>query len=427
MKGYAVASPRTKKGTSQESSAWMRRLVLRFAFAGAVTGAGAVAHHHYGTKEDVHATVLSVKPVDYFDRNAGMIIKTDRGTFSNTPSRFFHGKGDDDVFFFNTHLQPGAEVVMTVYGREKDGPRNISGLRVVDRARDNTWFGYAAPAADTAFIRATQPMLYRDMVALSRLPLTGKPIFDVITDPAHGITAETQPADNDNTAGSYSLRTRRLSLEMGTDAQTTFHEYFHAVQDINDGEHGFYELGLKDAVFCGLLQEACAMAYEFACLREAENRGIYLRGEKTGSEVERELDDIFDNAYQSGWASCKNRNAVVREKEALAAGGQAIVRYLMGGALQGWTYHYRMQVGMNVNVNAHRIATSPHYLESDAYAEKRLYIFSQMGHISEGFNIVPAEYLGPTSARYVDIALKVSKVTLPEPVSSPYRPAPYKN
>src|SRR5690606_8512743 len=114
---------------------------------------------------------------------------------------------------------------------------------------------------------------------------------------------------------------------------TTFHEYFHALQDMQDGRAdgvAFVDLDKADAIFCSLLMEAGAVGYELMCKKEADNRGIELRpvlaepvymkgGMILGYRVpgscsgESDVQAAFDKAYAVEWKNGAHLNPVTRE------------------------------------------------------------------------------------------------------------------
>jgi len=122
-------------------------------------------------------------------------------------------------------------------------------------------------------ISQKMPQLSRDLALMERLPLTGKPVFDMLKNPAHKIrSCLFSVPKGDSSPSTYQNRLARIARDRST--STSFHEDFHAWQDINSVKEGIYSLSMRDAIVDILLNEAAAVSYEMASRREAENHGL---------------------------------------------------------------------------------------------------------------------------------------------------------
>jgi hypothetical protein len=174
------------------------------------------------------------------------------------------------------------------------------------------------------------PQIARDLALMEKLPLTGQPVFEKLGNPAHGIKSCLFPVPEKSARMStYSSKLARIAR--GSRTTATFHEYFHALQDIN-GDSSIYRLTQKDAVIGILLQEAAAVAYEIAARHEAENKGLtffepleiveQVLGETVtysiiSASTDKETNAAFRTAYDTAWKQNSGADAETREAKAL--------------------------------------------------------------------------------------------------------------
>lgn len=281
---------------------------------------------------------------------------------------------------------------------------------------------YCAANSNQPEMELKTPRLARDMEVLSQLPLTGRPVYNVVTDPANGFQSCIFPADpKQGSRSTYSQKVAKIASN--SDGLTTAHEYFHALQDMNGGNDGFYRLTLRDAVVDNLLQEASAVAYEMAARREASNRGLSFyrppavletRADGTVTtwyflKASTDLGNIaaFREAYDKAWLLNAAADARTREEKSLEAGGQAVVRRLMSGEDRIWSSVYLNLAARNANANGATLSFNSRVYslidsETSGYPAKRDAAFKKMGAVSANINFIPAEFLGPDAERHID-------------------------
>lgn len=413
---YSYSSYRKKEPLGQRIGRFVRKWSLRLAFAGAVGGVGG---HYYGTREKIDATIVSVEAVDIYNPNGALIVHTDKGDFINEKTRFYL-KGDESVAGYDKLLRPGAKVELTVYGYgfiERLGmDRNIVDVVTLTPPRENK--PVTIPTSNPVEIAKNLPQLERDLDILSRLPITGKPIYDIVTNPANHISSHVVAPDDDGAAGTYSGG--QVRVDDGARSTTAFHEYFHAAQDVHDGKVDQFVLTAEDGAFCNLLIEASAVAYELACEKEAGKLGIPLFvpqpvvttvggmthiSWRAGASSDETIRSTFNDAYDDAWGDNASLDAAARERAALSAGGKAVVRYLMQGKNPQWATSYAAIVSQNINNNPHAYLIDGRE-NKPGYIDTRNKAFSQQGLVAEGLNFTPDEYLGTGAATYIQQTLK---------------------
>lgn len=414
---YKYKEPRTFK---QKVKDWTRKTLLTAAFTGA---AAAPSIHYFGTSEDIVATVISV--------DANFTVHTDKGVFANHPT-YMHFKNEKDVLAIDRFLQPGQTVKLTVYGFDPRinsfsldslgihrnisdaskiapailstpmiSPPGSSGTDVTDDT-DTMAPGMSEDNSNIAGITQKMPQLAHDLALMASLPITGKPVYDILKDPANRIRTSLV-ATPLGIPASAAYSDRRLRVPRNTGTSSVFHEAFHAAQDVNEGrDDNMFSLTQKDAVIANLLTEAVAVAYELASRQEARNHGLSFKTRDSsviGAADKQGNIDAFNKAYNKAWGQNASLSAQERETKSLEAGGQAVVRLLLAGGDRAWTQGYTQLVVGNINNNLSHFKTSGN---DPKYPAQRDKVFSKQGNVLPGLQFVPPEYLGPDAPQYIE-------------------------
>jgi hypothetical protein len=452
---------------------FFRKTFLRLAFVGAV---GTPFYHHYGTKENIEAKITSVEtiPSDNKDAPVETIIHTDKGTFVNETTRM-HSKDGEDVAALTKVLQPGATVKITVYGiNPKIGGKTLDGFgiyrNITDAAavsaplspapvvsvvpppvkpagtvivpaaieQDNTAAEVSAANANLADMAQKLPQLYRDLQIMEQLPLTGKGVYDMLKDPASGIVSHLIP-NPEGSAVDGGYQKKHAKIPRGGSSSTSFHEYFHALQDISGGDDAMFKLTMKDAVIDNLLQEASAVAYELAARQEAANHnlaffdpaakvttlsaGVTMTSSTSSASDGAEVKAAFHDAYTAAWDANASLDATARETKALEAGGQTVVRFLLEGKDAAWSASYSQLAAANANNNSQSLGNDGRE-NKPGYKDKRDAAYTKMGSISPQINFIPAEYLGADADAAIDKCFKDMGFTTTALYTAPAKAAP---
>jgi hypothetical protein len=427
------------------------RSAFRKALLVATAAAAADGYHHYGTQEDLTATVTSVEQLA--GAKPRTIVHTDNGTFVNDAT-WLHFKGDGSTHSIANALRPGAHVNLRVYGLHPsalgfspdsfgmyrnilavnvlsggtyaaapaaqaakpapspapapvqtpapigDGPRTQTGV-VADK--DLALPQTCADIANLEDTRATNPQVYRDLAILERLPLTGRAIFAQVTNPDAFLRSCLTPYDeNSGTSGEYS--NKRLNIMRGVSSETAFHELFHARQDLNDAEQLGAKMTMRDAAISNALQEATAVAYSLMAEHEAQKHGIAVAKNSDTNRVGAADKDgtraVFNKTYKTAFAENAALAADAREAKALEAAGRAVVRALMLGDDDDWLRSYAQLVVANLNNN--RGIYSRNTGNEEGYAQTRDSVFEKQGSVSADINIIPREFLGADAERQIN-------------------------
>lgn len=415
---------------------------FRKAMLVAAAGTAVGGYHHYGTGEEMTVTVTQVQQQA---DGAPTLIHTDKGTFVNTAT-WLHLKGDGRTQEIGNTVRAGMRVNVRVYGLHPSvlgfSPddlglhRNIVAATAISgtprpatpppaptpppavtapRAPEvgmRTQLGVVADSnlaraqtcADIATLdelRDTNPQIYRDLAILERLPLTGSAMFAQVTHPDAFLRSCLTPY-NENSGASGQYSNKRLRIMRGMGSQTSFHEIFHARQDLN--EDGLNEkMTLRDAAVANALTEATAVAYGLMAEREAKNLGLTLTDNtdtrRIGADDHEGTRAVFDAAYQTAFAEHTGLAASAREAKALEAGGRAVVRTLMLGDDDNWLRAYSQLVVHNLGVNQHIYGRNT---GSEAgYAQTRKNLFESQGAVSATINIIPREFVGDQAERHI--------------------------
>ncbi len=425
---------------------------------------GVAGYHFYGTQEDIDVTVATITA----DDAGGTIITTDNGTFINSAS-LAHLKFEDKTQDLDDRLRPGARLTLRAYGlnpRVGDFGLHSFGLHrpilkatvrfspgtlaIENPPPDTSWLRFfrstqpyslqttegvtltqnfaqarsCVNSDDLSTMQARNPQVYRDLALMERLPITGRPVFKIVTDSRYKSEACLIPFNaNSATAGTHLNGT--INIMRSLSADTTLHEYFHALQDFREEAAGtIYNLTPTDYAVANALSEAAALSYAVMAAREARNRGLtpapsaqrsYISAGERAENIA-----IFDAAYETAYAANEHMTATARETAALEAGGQALVRTMMAGHDRHWTTHYRTLIRDNLNANLHILArnngTGP------TYADLRRDAFYRAGMVTPGLNLIPTEYLGAEAPRYIAAHISTLGLRIPAPRASAARP-----
>lgn len=287
-------------------------------------------------------------------------------------------------------------------------------------------------------INKRTPEIFRDFNMMAALPLTGEPIYNVLGDSSRHINACIFYVSQDrSTTNSYAGRRIMMSSNAGT--TVTFHESFHAKQDVNNGLAYAYMMTSKDAAIAMFLSEATAVAYELAARREAENNGQHFNDNHSflsamnpfSNNVRYRSDDpenraAFNNAYKNSWRENASMDARTREAKALEAGGKAVVLRLMEGRDQAWSRTYVALTIFNIN-NNRDFFTNDGRERLEDYRFLRNTVYTNHGNVSSDINFTPDVLLGNDANQYIDsffhkIGLKETDLPL-SPQITPITPS----
>ena len=463
--GYSYSYGK-KDSFGQKAKRFFRKTFLTLAFGSAV---GVPGYHYYGTQEEIEAKITSVEaiPSGNKDQPPKMIVHTDKGTFVNQTT-WMYFKGKEDVKELTQTLQTGATVKLTVYGfnpeignvtpddfriyrniinavpvgnNQPPAPVAETPVKPAEAATSSASEENTMAAEVTVFnanleeVAKKTPQLYRDLLLMEKLPLTGKGVYDLLKDPANGIQSVLFSVPKGEAAdGHYKDKTARIVS--GAGAAMAFHEYFHAAQDVNDGNLNASVLGMKDAAISNMLLEAAAVAYELAARYEAEKHNLKFVGPEAvvkdvsgvttvGSTVSAadnsETIGAFQAAYDAAWKANAHLDAQTCEAKALEAGGKAVVRHLLDGKNEQWKTKYVEVATLNINNNLSLFSNDGRELKPE-YKNTRDDFYAKQGVVSLQINFIPEEYLGAEADAAIDKCFKGMGFKLPEAPS----PAPTK-
>ncbi len=420
---------------------FLKKSALVSAFAMAAGGFG---YHHFGTTETINVTVTSTEDLSTAD-HAKIKVETDKGTFMNEPS-WLHLKGETATERIAHKIHPGAHLKLRVYGfnptvgqmtlddfgihrniwKIEDGTSQQSmpdsapqteqpaaepgaaqkpqttALPVPppEITEKDSAPGVCARNADLDGIRRSAPQLARDLDIMEKLPLTGKPVWDILKDPKHDIQSCLFPVPDGYIPVKNYYEGKQLNISRGAGSKNVIHEAFHAAQDMRKVKNGVHDLILRDYALGSFLQEATAVAYELAASKEAEVSGIGLA--KNHFPVESASDrqdtmDVFDTVFDAEINQGKTL------QQALSAAGKNVVRRLLSGEDKMWKTAYIEQTISNASRNHLFIANNR---EGNQYPATRAETYSRLGHVAPGINFTPEEYLGADAVVHIDGTLK---------------------
>lgn len=255
------------------------------------------------------------------------------------------------------------------------------------------------------------PTIWQDLSLMAKLPLTGKPVYDAVTNPGNRITSGLFYTDWYAPSVSHYLN-RMVSIADNSGTGTAFHEYFHARQDVGEKFSQVDALTQKDALVCHLMEEAAATAYELAAQREAKNLKLRFKDSRliTSSQQIRTLEsssqrltniEAFNRGYNQAWEKNAGMDPAAREAAAIAAGGKEVVRNLLSGRDARWCEVYRAQAMESIRLNIHLFRNDA-LKTGEKYEARRAEMYTAMGYVSPQINLIPDEYLGPGAAASID-------------------------
>lgn len=245
------------------------------------------------------------------------------------------------------------------------------------------------------------PTLWQSLILMEKLPLTGKPVYDAITNPDNQIISGIFYTDISGASVSYYIN-KTVNIADNVSPTIVFHEYFHAMQDIGGQNTKLGKLTQKDALVFFLMTEASAVAYELAARQEAKNHNLRFQENAFRTYSHKIMNmEAFDRGYKAAWRQHPEMESSAREAAALAAGGKEVVRILLSGKDSRWKETYAKNALENIKRNMH-IFRHDQLKTGQKYEALRSEIYAQRGYVSPQINLIPDEYLGPHAATYID-------------------------
>lgn len=470
-----------KLTTGQKVKKFAKRMTLALAFGAAVTG---TTMNYYSSDEELLVRIdkVKVEPATEAGEAPKMTIYTDKGTFVNAPTRMLM-KDAADAAEIGQYLREGETLKITVYGlnphlgnldrddfhlyrnirKVHPGPGQIIIVTPPPTPGDGTVVtpaGEKPPALPTGTLTdnglvenqtapeasamnsdfnamsKNVPQLARDLAILDKLPLTGRPVYDMLKDPANGIKSTLFPVPlKSGSTSSYSNKHARIGR--GTGTSTAFHEYFHAYQAKTEGEMDMFQLTVKDAAVANFLTEASAVAYEIATRKEAEKLGLQFRATPRYQETQADGSTVtyfitspstnpenlkaFDAAYDAALKQYAGLDAQAREAKALEAGGKAVVARLLDAQDDQWRSTYAQVAIININNNLHAFREDG---SSAGYAAKRTDVFTRQGKVGTTLNFIPDAFTGPQAQASIDKTFKAMGLLIEQKAQTYYTPVP---
>lgn len=249
-------------------------------------------------------------------------------------------------------------------------------------------------ASDATALSTKLPRLYSQFQNMSRQPLTGRGIYDIVVDPAHGIRCASVPKSRlgHSTAGRYIPTEKTLVTKSdgaSDEDRVIVHESFHAAQFVHSALP--FALEEEDYARAILLGEATAIAYEFVYHKEldATNPGAYKRFSK--SDENEDMRKFFEAAYNEKYKALAQADKKLREEKALEAGGQAVARALLAGKNEKWIRYYTFNAQFMSKRYAVTVPSAEK--ESGVYDRNRNQLYAGLGRVSDNINLTPPELL----------------------------------
>lgn len=496
-----MANDGRKKTFAQKAGRFVRRLTLCAAFA-AAAGTG---YNYFGTQEDITAKVTSVEPGpsgDLIRTDKGTFVNNTTLVFQKnqddvlaiasklTPGATVQlhvygahtqvaGRTLDDFGFYRNITDaaviapPPAPVVaappappvvaappvqqLQEQSKPKPKPQlpapkpegvltvpadlvNADGIDL-----ENVLLPEACVANDDLTgLSAKAPRLARDLDVMRQLPITGKPVYDMMKDPKNGMQTCLFPVPPKTSSLSTYDNNKHARIGRGTGTATTFHEYYHAMQNVKAGRNNMFTLTEKDAAVSDLLTEASAVAYEMASRQEAANHGlkfydppvytetweadgkIYTESyTDTAPATNPENVKVFKEAYDAAYALGIGLDDQAREATALQAGGQAVVRRLLQGADADWNSVNSDLVIKNINRNLGAFGASA---DDPGYVAQRDQVYRAQGAAAGAVNFVPDEFFGDKAGPAIEAAFNAQNFNFvsvkPPQLDASAQPAP---
>lgn len=278
-----------------------------------------------------------------------------------------------------------------------------------------------ASNSDPVTLSQKLPKISENFQLMAQLPITGKPVHDVISNTDNDIWSCSAPTDTlgEKVRGEYVIGTNTLKIT-GNDRITTDHESFHAVQDANGGLKAINRpvLTINDTMVSSLLMEATAAAYSYLAFEEAKKSGIPTSEVFPENKGGVYMKKVFDEVYNKTWKELEGTDAKTRQEKSMEAAGKAIVLGLLDGNVNWWMRGYIL----NAHKNAHRFSDKADNAAA-GYKQLRHEIYFQAGLVSSQMNLTPDVLLGDGAGAKIDKILKKGYGML-SPGSDPRLKAP---
>lgn len=283
------------------------------------------------------------------------------------------------------------------------------------------------PASEVITSKA-YPQIRPVFERMAQQPISGAPVLGRITAPNEDVDACTSRSLPDGTlVAAYESPTRRLIVARRNVAPTTVaHEAFHAHQHITGGFTGVGSnrlLSAGDRATGLLLIEATAAAYGMVVIKEASlSDPGYARNIRTHDYG---MSRTFNTAFDASYNANANAPETERRRQALQAGGQAVVRGLMNGQSSEWKFLYRPEASRYLGLASFTGARTPEY------TAQRDTQYAKIGQVAPNLQLIPSEFFGSRgndsiAANQHAFNMRVPATTAPanQPfASSPRRPA----
>ena len=250
------------------------------------------------------------------------------------------------------------------------------------------------------------PQIYEDFQQMAALPLTGQPVYKVLSNPHNDIKTCLVPPSK-NTWGQYWTDSNTLNVTKRDTGIATFsHENFHADQDMRgvfDTTYG-NTLTRDDYITESMLIEACAEAYAYTTYKEARIFGPDAHASFQMAYTDFDMDGIFDRAFNDAWKKYSNADEKIRKEKSLEAGGKAIVRAFLNGKSAMWSGSYSYN-----SIDSARYFASNKNALNPGYEAFRRQLFYKTGEISPQINIVPDGLLGKNASQKIVAVDKMAR------------------
>lgn len=228
------------------------------------------------------------------------------------------------------------------------------------------------------------------------MPITGAPVLQALRDPYYSMQIcfnKKYPTSSGTQAAYFPSRQQLVVPQSTVRFNAVVHEVFHARQHIRGGFYGFFAANpyrAEDRAMALLLAEASAVAYSMAAKKELQLNNPRLEREYSRNDnLHYGMWGTFERSFNAAYAANASQPEDARRRAALQTAGQTIVRALLNGESAEWKRSYRDAVQSALTLSNARTPQDPN---SPAYQSVRSSNFYRMGEISEGVNVVPAEY-----------------------------------
>ncbi len=258
---------------------------------------------------------------------------------------------------------------------------------------------------------------------MTRQPISGAPVITRVTTPTEDVDACTsRDLPDGNMVAAYESQTRRLIVARRDVAPSTVaHEVFHAHQHLSGG---FTSAGSNRLLTAGdratalLLIESTAAAYAMVVIKEAGlNDPSYARNIRTHDYG---MTRTFNTAFDASYAANADKPEAERRREALQAGGQAVVRALMNGQSSEWKSMYRSEAARYLGLSSYSGE------RGSEYRAERDRLYAKIGNVSAGLQLVPPEFMGASANDSISASQKAIGLRVPAdaPAAQPFASTP---